>query len=166
MDNDSFWKLIGNSRRGAVDCDEQVERLVQRLEKHSAEEILEFHRLLGERLGESYRWDLWGVAYLVNGGCSDDGFEYFRCWLIAQGRSFYEEILQNPEKISRRVKDGDVECEPLMYAAMQAYESKTGEEMPVPSPPEQPLENAEPQGESWTEEDLKHLFPKLWKKYN
>jgi hypothetical protein len=30
--------------------------------------------------------DQWGAAYLANGGCSDDGFDYFRGWLIGQGR--------------------------------------------------------------------------------
>ena len=37
-------------------------------------------------MDDSYRWDLWGAAYLANGGCSDDGFDYFRGWLIGQGR--------------------------------------------------------------------------------
>ena len=32
-----------------------------------------------------YRWDMWAAAYLIGGGCSDDGFIDFRAGLIAQG---------------------------------------------------------------------------------
>ncbi|MFL6076856.1 MAG: DUF4240 domain-containing protein [Mycobacteriales bacterium] len=37
-------------------------------------------------MAESYQGDLWGAAYLINGGASDDGFDYFRGWLIARTR--------------------------------------------------------------------------------
>ncbi len=30
--------------------------------------------------------DLWGAAWVLLGGASDDAFDYFRCWLIGQGR--------------------------------------------------------------------------------
>jgi Protein of unknown function (DUF4240) len=36
---------------------------------------------------ESYDWNLWGAVYLMQGGCSDDAFDYFRGWLVMQGRS-------------------------------------------------------------------------------
>jgi hypothetical protein len=45
-----------------------------------------FERHFTQRLADAYRWDLWGLAYQLNGGCSDDGFVYFRCWLLGQGR--------------------------------------------------------------------------------
>ncbi|WP_217498085.1 MULTISPECIES: DUF4240 domain-containing protein [Sphingomonas] len=35
----------------------------------------------------SYRWDLWRAAKVAKGGVSDDGFEYFRTWLISRGRA-------------------------------------------------------------------------------
>ena len=34
-------------------------------------------------LNEAYTWDLWGAADVIHGGCSDDGFEYFRRWLVS-----------------------------------------------------------------------------------
>jgi len=53
-------------------------------------------------MADSYRVDLWGAAYLINGGCSDDAFEYFRGWLIVQGRGTYERIVADPPILSRR----------------------------------------------------------------
>src|SRR5205823_6840092 len=37
-----------------------------------------------------YRHDMWAGAYLIGGGCSDDGFISFRARLIAQGRDWYK----------------------------------------------------------------------------
>ena len=45
--------------------------------ERSPEEIVAFQRVLDELMDESYRADLWGAAYVINGGCSDDGFEDF-----------------------------------------------------------------------------------------
>jgi hypothetical protein len=39
------------------------------------------------------------VAYQLNGGCSDDCFVYFRCWLLAQGRASWEAALGDPDSL-------------------------------------------------------------------
>ena len=41
-------------------------------------------------LAEAYRHDLWAMGYIVNGGCSDDGFCYFCCWLIGNGSERFD----------------------------------------------------------------------------
>ncbi len=71
MDIDQFWKVIDTSRRGADDVDEQEDRLVQLLEQLDEDGLLEFDRLLSERLAESFRRELWAVAYLSD--CSSTG---------------------------------------------------------------------------------------------
>lgn len=163
MNRDDFWKLIRRSRRGAADCNEQAENLTGLLEKLAPEEIVGFHQSFSDLLAESYRNDLWAVAYIINGGCSDDGFEYFRCWLIAQGQEFYEQVLAEPEKVAKRVKAGheEVECEPIMQAAYDAYQNVTGQEIPAVTiaHPKEPI------GEKWTEDDLERLYPKLCKRF-
>ena len=53
-----------------------------------------------------YTWDLWGVAYILKGGCSDDGFEYFRAWLIARGRDFVAQALADPEGLGVAIDPG------------------------------------------------------------
>ena len=45
----------------------------------------------GLLVARSYDWNLWGAAYLMKGGCSDDAFDYFRGWLVAQGRRVWSE---------------------------------------------------------------------------
>jgi hypothetical protein len=54
-----------------------------------AEEIVAAQQVLWDLMAESYTNPLWAAAYVINGGCSDDGFDYFRGWLIAQGREVF-----------------------------------------------------------------------------
>lgn len=161
MDLGEFWKLIGKSR--ADECEEHAENLSELLIKKSAQEIIDFDRHFHARLNEAYRWDLWAVAYIVNGGCSDDGFEYFRCWLIGQGRAYFEAALQDPERAADNLEAGDeAECEDLLYAAASAYESKTGDAEMAYARDKGP---AEPVGEAWAEDEVEELYPALAKKF-
>ena len=163
MNDEQFWKLIKQSRRGTEDCEEQAEKLESLLAKLEPPEIVAFDELLAKRLNEAYRWDLWAVAYIINGGCSDDSFEYFRCWLIAQGKEFFEAVLKNPEHAGKRVKVGDeVECEDFLYVALKAYETKTGQELPA----RKTKHLKTPKGKRWKEDDLEKLYPKLCKRFS
>lgn len=160
MNADEFWNLIERSRKGAEDPDEQAGRLEESLGMFSEAAILDFDRHYEERVAEAYRWDLWGAAFVINGGCSDDGFEYFLGWLIAQGREYYEAALADPEQAGRRARPGEmVECESIAYAAAKAYEAKTGRDDFYDRRAKVP--RGEPAGASWEEEDLPRLFPKL-----
>jgi hypothetical protein len=167
MQSEQFWELIDQSRQGIEGCDEascneQVANLVKLLEALTPEEIIGFDQHIAEHRIEAYRWDLWGAAYIVNGGCSDDGFEYFRCWLIGQGCDFYNAVLSSPERVAERVSvDEEADCEEIMYAADYAYKRKTGQDLP----PTRMNYPAEPQGERWSDEDLERLYPTLCQRY-
>jgi hypothetical protein len=162
MNRDEFWKIIENSRRGASCCEEIAENLTSILELKSGGEIISFANELRMVLNESFRWDLWAVAYIVNGGCSDDGFEYFRGWLICQGRKYFEAALENPENASKRIKDEEVECEDILYVPHSVYEAKMNKEMP-----ELKIKYLKkPKGKKWkSEEELETLYPKLCKRF-
>lgn len=160
MDTTDFWRLIDASRRtGSGDVGDQAEALRRRLEQLQPHEIVEFDQIFREHLVAAYRWDLWAAAYIINGGCSDDAFEYFRCWLIAQGERVFREALTDPETLATRAEP-DVEAESMLYAAAEAYESRTGAALPasvaLPS---------EPDGERWDEDDLEGMYPKLWARF-
>jgi hypothetical protein len=163
MDITEFWQLIEQSRTASGECEEQAEHLVELLAKKKPKDIVEFGRLFTERLNEAYRWDLWGVAYLINGGCSDDGFEYFCCWLIGQGQEYFAAALSDPERAADRAVPGEsAECEDLLYAAGTAYEELTREqEMPRKAAPRP----AEPAGKHWREDELEGLFPQVASKF-
>jgi len=165
MTKDEFWALIEDSRRSTEDLDEQVETLQLLLEGHSEQDILDFDRHFHDALDAAYHWDIWAAAYIINSGCSDDGFDYFMGWLIAQGRKYYEATLADPNQAGVRVEPGDfAECESIWYAAPGAYEKLTGKKDFYERRGERPQRAL--QGEEWDEETVYDLFPKLAKKFN
>ncbi len=110
---------------------------------------------------DSYKWDLWGAAYLINGGCSDDGFDYFCDFLISEGKEAYEEALANPDSLSELNDIEDADLEEYRYSIDEAYEELTDEEMP-----NETIEfPKEPKGQQWVEDDLLKMFPQLAAKY-
>jgi hypothetical protein len=128
-DDDRWWDLIARSGRGAGDPDEQADQLVELLVKELTEqEILAFDKFVQEKIRDAFRWDLWAVAYIMNGGCSDDGFDYFCGWLVGKGKKHYEAALANPEDAAKGVDPDDepFENESMWYAAARAWEQKTG----------------------------------------
>lgn len=171
MTIDTFWDLIRKSRRGhAADCDQIADNLTSRLEKLDPPEIISFDHHLWDMVNQAFSWDLWAVAYIINGGCSDDGFTDFRGWLVAQGREYFEKVMADPQAAARRVRDEEVECEAILYAATYAYENKTGQELPKDEPPPPSHEPGttfkdRPEGEPWNEEDLERLYPRLCKRF-
>jgi hypothetical protein len=164
MNTEGFWKYIEDSSRGAESSEEQGENLVSMLVKLNSQEIISFDTHFSDYLHKAYRWDLWAVAYIIHGGCSDDSFEYFRCWLIGKGRAYYEAALANPEMAAKDVTPGDyAEAEDLLYAAMTAYEEVTGDnEMPARTV----QRSREPEGKGWDEEKVHLLYPELAKRFD
>lgn len=75
MTTDLFWEMINNSKKYG---EEQVEWLTKELTKSSKEEILQFEIEFRNKMEQSYTSSLWAAAFVVMGGCSDDGFDYFR----------------------------------------------------------------------------------------
>ncbi len=98
------------------------------------EAVLDFARHFEARYQRAYRWDLWGAAWVLLDGCSDDAFDFFRCWLIGQGREVFEGALHDPDALADLLDDFDEEIdgdgEDLGYAADEAYEQLTGLVMP------------------------------------
>jgi hypothetical protein len=121
MTTSAFWKLVEKSKHGAESADEQAERLEELLAALTPDEIVSFDRIFNQCRNAAYRWDLWGVAYLLCGGCGDDSFDYFRAWLIGRGQKFYEEAMKDPEHVARQVTEDDFpDAESLLYAATKA----------------------------------------------
>jgi len=162
MNEDDFWSLLEACNLiGQGNLSQQVELVRQKLEERSEQEILDFDHLLEEQMSKSFTRDLWAAAYIINGGCSDDGFDYFRAWLVAQGREIFHQALNNPESLTEAAAPG-VELELLLYAAAKAYEAKTMKKFSRPAYPK-----AELTGEEWEEDEkvLQQKFPKLFAKF-
>lgn len=122
MKLDEFWDHIEAASRD--DAEAQVEKLVDRLADLPPDEIIDFAYWWQTKLCESYGRSLWGAAYLINGGCSDDGFQYFREWLLLQGRDVFQAAVADPDSLAE-VLDGE-EVEHECYPAMRAWFRATG----------------------------------------
>ncbi|MFB9054627.1 DUF4240 domain-containing protein [Formosa undariae] len=163
MNADQFWKIIATSKANSSgDYEKQQTELEKELLKLTAIEILEFDNKFRKLRGEVYNWNFWAGAYIINGGCSDDCFSDFRGWLIGQGKAIFESAIQDIETLAELNKTNDGDWEGLSYIPTDAYEKKTGNEMPNGI-----QESLEISGEEWNEEgdDLKNKFPKLWAKF-
>jgi len=157
MEERAFWEIIDASRPSGGDVHDHAAALQERLKPLGAQEIISFDQHLSTQLVRAYSWDLWAAAYIINGGCSDDGFEYFRGWLILQGQQVFERALREPDSLAEVVSEPDVEGEDVLYAPLHAYEAITGEELPHTGP----KHPADPSGQSWEESDLEARFPRL-----
>jgi hypothetical protein len=141
VDTQQWWELIEAARQVPDPSDGRTvaARAVTLLSARPHEDILAADRVLWGLLADSYRAPLWAAAYVINGGCSDDGFEYFRGWLVLQGRDVYERIVADPEALAdlpiirARASSGwwPMECEDTLYIAPKAYRAATGEELPA-----------------------------------
>jgi hypothetical protein len=132
IDENQFWNLIAEAKAAAKNTDEIPNWLEQRLSKFTAEEILDFGSWLATFLNRSNDGKLWAAASIIASGCSDDGFVYFQCWLIAQGKTIYENAIANPDSLAdiEYVDCGqfgpEVELEELLYVSSKAYKNKGG----------------------------------------
>ena len=101
MDETEFWELVDSTREAAEgDPEEQADLLVERLPQLDPDAVLDFARHFESRYNRAYRWDLWGAAWVLLGGASDDAFDAFRCWLIGQGREVFEGALHDPDSLA------------------------------------------------------------------
>src|SRR5262249_39795848 len=129
----AFWAIIEAGGPYPLDAqDEHLESVRNQLLALAPKQVQAFHKLFCQRLIESQSWDMWGAAYLINGGCSDDGFVYFRAWLVAQGRSVFKAALANPDTLASVVEPDrdDHEFEMLYALPQEVYEEVSGKEMP------------------------------------
>lgn len=163
MNEDLFWRLIEEAKaEGGGDCDAFSESLTAKLQALAPQDILAFDGVMDQLLLRSYRWDLWGAAYLINGGASDDGFDYWRGWLMAQGRAVFENALRDPDSLADVIEGSELECEDILYVAGRAYEAKTGGAMPDRPNVFEAAGTSDPAGEHWTDdEDLERRLPRL-----
>lgn len=143
MDTDQFWDLMERARRGAADpadAEEVAERATALLAARDPREILDAQQILWDLMAASYRAPLWAAAYLVNGGCSDDGFDYFRGWLITRGRAAFEQVVADADRLAdlpdvraAAAEGSELEGEGTLNLAWNAYQTATGTEPPAAS---------------------------------
>jgi hypothetical protein len=173
MSAEEFWRIIKGAAESAHDPDAHVQALRTALRELTLDEIISFEVTFRRYLNQAYTWDLWGAAYVIHGGCSDDSFEYFRRWLVSRGRDVYEAALADPDSLARQVVQagpGNVwEFEEIYYVARDIFEEKggVGGDVRDYSEPEAGLGGPGPSGEPFTEDEehLARRYPKLWQRF-
>ncbi|MBB1246040.1 DUF4240 domain-containing protein [Streptomyces durbertensis] len=171
MHEDEFWELVDSAREAAEgDPVEHAELLVERLVQLDPESVTDFARHFEARFLRSYRWDLWGAAWVLLDGASDDVFDSFRCWLIGQGRAVFEGALHDdPDALADLLSDFDPDVdgdgEDIGFAADDAYNQLIGSELPdlgLSDPPDEPL-GTPPDFEN--DRAMSQRYPRLWKRF-
>ena len=117
---------------------------------------------------------MWCAGYIMNGGCSDDGFEYFRCWVISRGRDTFYNAKTNPDYLVKEVVEGTdfYDFESFWYVALEAFKRKTGKDLYdyIDNENFKTNESAYPQFEfNWREDEpgsMKKICPELYSTFN
>lgn len=131
LEEDLYWAIVDKSLKNAGNEDEQEEFLIKEISKLTPKQIIGFRLRTDKLLHDTYTSEMWCAGYIMNQGCSDDGFEYFRNWVISRGKEVYYKAKENPDTlISEIVSDAEgYEFESFWYVAIDAFEQKTGKDL-------------------------------------
>lgn len=131
LDEETYWSLIDASRKATRRQEDQEQYLIREIGKLTPKQMIGFRLRTDKLLHDTYTSEMWCAGYIMNGGCSDDGFEYFRNWVISRGRETYYKAKENPDNLISEVKRGvdSYEFEGFWYVALNAFELKTGKDL-------------------------------------
>jgi hypothetical protein len=178
MTEDRFWQLIAESRRrvdrntvkdGDEFHDRQTEAMRELLRKLTPDEIAAYQWRFDDYRNQAYRWDVWGAAYWLGGGCSDDGFLDFRSCLVSLGKELFSQVLNDPDSVADIVDRIDVpylQSEGFQYLGIEVYREQTGSALPEPE--DNKSWPHEPEGKRFDfedEDEMAERYPKLVAKF-
>ena len=126
LSESEFWEAIRLLDWEQDKAEAVIRPAVTHLSQLSAPAIQAFQDWLSEKLylldGEKYAAHCGENAYRGPGHpFSVDEFLYARCFVVAQGKVFFEQVLNNPEEMPQ-----DQSFEALLRIASQAYRVRAG----------------------------------------
>ena len=162
MKEEEFWIIIDKSKAASAGSYRlQVDALNTILKTLGEDDLVKFSKTFSALLAATYNYKLWGAAFVINGGCSDDCFTYFREYLIAQGRDKFYATINDPESCADWIRsETEEDWEGLHGAVFAAYKEKTGKDLPLTYLP------MELKGEPFKEETVDKQYPKLAKRFS
>ncbi len=158
MEVNQFWTIIERVHQSAGGVMDQKGRLLAEALAALSDDALQSFAAHFDRFdARAYTWPLWGAAYVLNGGCSDDAFTDLRATLISMGPRLYEPALEDPNSLGTVSFDRNDPCyEGFQYAVLDAFEARQAER------PARAIEfPREPAGEAWDEDTVESLYPGL-----
>lgn len=172
LEEDLYWKIVDNSLKNTTNQDDQEKYLIKEIGNLTPKQIVGFRLRTDKLLHDTYNSEMWCAGYIMNGGCSDDGFEYFRNWIISRGKETFYNAKQNPDYLIKEVNENSdmYEFESFWYVALEAFKLKTGKDLYdyIDGENFHTKEGQYPQIEfNWEEENpesMKKICPKLFEK--
>ena len=170
MTNEQFWPLL-DATHGAED---RVAAVTEALKHLSADEIVQFRVLLDDLLQSAHQVDLWGAAHLIQGGCSEEDFVYFRDGLLALGQKTFEAAVREPDSLAELLpgKMDLTDVPAFEEAPLQAWIATTGltadDYYSAVDFVDTGKRNVDEEGEHWDftdPEELQDRLPRLTAKY-
>jgi len=127
MPEDEFWYIISLFDWTEKDDDKILLNAVKYLSELSEDKIKAFQDILSEKLflldGQQHAENIGNGAYKeVDSSFSVDLFLYARCCVIANGKSFYEKVLDTPNEMPKNTT-----FEAILSLAAKAFFIKTNE---------------------------------------
>jgi len=130
MAEKEFWDLVDTHVKRRRDGSIDVKRLREVLVKMAPAKILAFDQRMLTYYFKSYTWPLWGAAFLIHEGAPDDTFDYFRSWLIGQGREVFTAAMKDPDSLAAVATPEALDAE-LYAIAARAFKTGTGKPRPT-----------------------------------
>ena len=118
MTKNKFWEVIDNARAiaPALEGEPLRESLYKQLLKLSPDELVGFDCAWQEYRRIANSPQLIAAACIINGGTSDDRFDYFKNWLILQGQYVFRQALKDPDALAEfKIPFDDTEWEDCGY---------------------------------------------------
>lgn len=130
LDEESYWTIIENSIKETTNQEDQELYLISKLEQLSPKEMIGFRLRTDKLLFDSYTSNLWCADYIISNGAMEDGFDYFRCWLISRGKeAFYKSQESSDYLVNLVDKEPKVyDFESFWYVAFTAFKNTTDKE--------------------------------------
>ncbi|MCI5084165.1 MAG: DUF4240 domain-containing protein [Saprospiraceae bacterium] len=151
-----FWEVIGalDWAKGE-DTQAIIQPAIAMLKNYTVDEIFAFQDCLAHKLYQldqkKYALHIGTSSYNKEKHFSSDIFLYARAAVVANGKDFYERVLQNPEEMP-----SDFTFEALLSIAPSAYKKKTGQTWDyLPTPSYETYSNSQGwDGKSWKDQIL------------
>lgn len=156
----SFWSILDRCATNRP-FDARREALRRELLALGPDDLVAFRDHFSHAHEAANTWELWGAAYVLGGGCSDDGFTDFRTWLVSLGRERFVAAVGDPDSLVEVQSEDGFFFEDYAYVVFGVFAEKTGDE---DMPPGDLLPSGV-RGEEWDEDDLPELYPRLWARW-
>ncbi|ARF71421.1 hypothetical protein B7C62_03485 [Kitasatospora albolonga] len=173
MDINEWWGLVERAREAAGDRaddrdppdDPLPDALTDVLAALEPARIVDFAVTADEVTASACRWPLWNAAYVIEGGCGDDGFMDFRDGLVLLGREVFTRAVADPDSLAAlpvvvrmsRGESGWIGYETLEGPVRRAYERTGGTadafRTAVEAADRGRIRTGEPGGATWDPED-------------